>query len=313
MITLRPQEADKTSTSTSAEPRGNLWNRFWFAEMPAFNFALFRTILGLLALIWFVTLIPDFNVFFGDGSLAIDRVPGRGTFTIFSLFESEIFLWVGLALGHLASLSLLFGKLTRLGGPVLAVIIASVMAENRMLWNAGDDLLQTFALLFGIYCLLTPSSDLDTSLRIAPTTSLATGRLWLFQLIKIQMTVVYLIAFLAKIPGSMWRDGTATMVVFRLETMERFYTPAWLETNFVVGNITTWSALALEGALPFLLWNRKTRPYAIGAAVIFHIAIDWSLYIGLFSWIMILGLTAFLGPSFAVHAQTAKNKLIRGI
>lgn len=274
------------------------WERFWFAPVSAFNFATYRTGLGLLTFIWFVTLLADFDAFFGAGSLALEPKPGAGWFNIFHWLESDVFLQFGLLLGFAASGTLLFGKLTRVGGPVLAVLLPSIMTENLILWNAGDDLLQTMCLLFGFYCLLTPSSDLDTPLQLRRTSgispSLEKGRGWFFQLIKMQMAIVYFVAFIEKVPGDAWRNGTASMIVARSETLERFYTPSLMETNYLIGNISTWTTLALEATLPLLLWKRTTRPYAIAAGVVFHVAIDWTLTIGLFSWIMILGLLAFL-------------------
>lgn len=293
-------------SSNGTKPRSDkaglatLWNEFWFAPMPAFNFAFFRTVLGLLAFVWFATLAPDFNAFFAQESLAPDPIPGRGVINIFRWFPSDVSLQVGLATALVVSTMLVVGYKSRIAGPILAVLVASFMAENRMLWNAGDNLLQSLCLLFGVYCLLTPSSDLDVSLRRSAQTasSFKVGRIWFLQMVRIQMSIVYLVAFLTKIPGTSWRDGTATMTVFRLTTLERFATPAWLETNYFVANFLTWSSLALEGLLPFLLWNRRTRPYAIVAAVLFHIAIDFALAIGLFSWIMVLGLSTFLNPNF---------------
>jgi len=279
----------------------------------AFNFALFRTGLGLLTFIWLVTLLPDFDAFFGTGSLAMERSPGTGWFSIFQWFESDTFLQIGLGLGLAASGTLIFGKLTRVGGPALALLIPSIMTDNLLLWNAGDHLLQTLLLLFGFYCLLTPSSDLDTPLQFQEPASkdrlLSNSGVWLFQLVKIQMAIVYLVAFIAKVPGSTWRDGTASMIVFRLENMERFHTPGWLETNFLIGNTITWASLALEAALPILLWKRSTRPYAIAAAAVFHLVIDWTLTIGLFSWIMILGLTAFLPSDLSARLQSMGRRL----
>lgn len=289
------------------------WMRFWFAPVSAFNFALFRTGLGLLAFVWFVTLVPDFDAFFGPNSLAMDRTPGTRWFTIFGGTDSDRVLWIGLVLGLAASGALMFGRLTRAGGPALALLVPSMMTENQILWNAGDDLLQSICLLFGLYCLLTPSGDLNVPLQLREAASadrsLNKGRRWLFQLIKIQMSVVYVVAFIEKIPGAAWRDGTASMIVFRLETLERFPTPSWLETNYFIGNVVTWSSLALEALLPFLLWKRKTRPYAIAAGVAFHLVIDWSLTIGLFSWVMALGLVSFLPSATDSWLRSLKGKL----
>ncbi len=299
--TQRQPAANESTTAVSARVNAAAaqWRGFWLAPMPSAGFALFRTGLGVLTFLWFATLIQDLDAFFGADSLALAPIAGKGTFNVYRLFPpSSGVLWLGVGLGLVASTMLIIGRNTRAAGPFLAILFASTMAENRMLWNAGDDLLQTFCLLFGLYCLLTPSADLDTPLRSSfhLNKPLRTGRVWLFQMIRIQMSIVYLVAGVAKIPGAAWRDGTATITVFRLETLERFPTPGFLETNFYVANIATWSTLVLECSLPLLLWNKRSRPYAVVAAVVFHIAIDWTLAIGLFSWIMILGLSAFWHP-----------------
>jgi len=91
--------------------------------------------------------------------------------------------------------------------------------------------------------------------------------------------------------------------------MERFYVPGFFETNFVVANMVTWGTLILEGTLPFLLWNRRTRPWAIAAGVAFHLVIGWAISIGLFSFIMILGYIPFLGPQFRDNAANFADRV----
>ena len=58
----------------------------------------------------------------------------------------------------------------------------------------------------------------------------------------------------------------------------------------------TWSALAIEAALPILLWFRPTRRPAIVAGIGLHLAIEASMNLFLFEWIMILGLLSFVRP-----------------
>jgi len=272
------------------------WSRFWFAPASAFNFALFRTGLGLVTFVWFVTLIPDFDAFFGPEGIGLQPAPRSQWFTIFTWFDSPVFIRITVWLGLIASGMLIAGKLTRVGGPALAIFVPSIMAENQILWNAGDDLLQTFCLLFGLYCLLTPSNSLDIPLQLRDPASnlrrLRNGHTWFFQLVKVQMAAVYLVAFISKVPGS-----------------ARFPTPSIFENNFFVGNLFTWTSLMLEGLLPLLLWKKKTRVYAIAAAVTFHLAIDWTLTIGLFSWIMILGLSAFLPSDTDTKLRSANRRL----
>lgn len=46
--------------------------------------------------------------------------------------------------------------------------------------------------------------------------------------------------------------------------------------------------------IPFLLWNKKTRPFAFIAIVIFHTLIALLFNIGMFPWIMIAGSSIFI-------------------
>lgn len=282
------------------------WNQFWFSPIESsFNFSIFRTGLGVIAFIWLATFIPDLTTFFGNSGLDPSPFYQTTRLGIFRLLTADIFLWIGLLLGLVASGLMIWGRYVKFAGPTLAVLVASFMGENRLLWNAGDEVLRTFTLFFAVFCLLTPSYVLDTPIGKAAklNVSLPEGRNWLFRLVQIQMTIIYLVTFLAKIPGESWRNGTAAMTMFRLESMERFYVPGFLESNFFLGNLITWATLILEGTLPFLLWNRRARPYAVAAGVAFHLIIAWSISIGIFSWVMILGYVPFLSAGFLGNAR----------
>lgn len=51
--------------------------------------------------------------------------------------------------------------------------------------------------------------------------------------------------------------------------------------------------LALEWTLPVLLWLKPTRRAAIAVAIVFHLAVDYSMNLLLFHWLMILGILSF--------------------
>jgi hypothetical protein len=51
--------------------------------------------------------------------------------------------------------------------------------------------------------------------------------------------------------------------------------------------------LALEWGLPVLLWVKRSRKAAIIVGIAFHLAVDWTMNLFLFHWIMILGLVSF--------------------
>ncbi len=309
--TVEP-DVEQVGLTGLASRASRSWNQFWFGPIESsFNFSLLRTGLGITAFVWLATFIPDLTTFFGSNGL--DPVPFYQTsrIGIFRWLKADIFLWIGLIVGLVASALMVWGRYVKIAGPVLAVLVASFMGENRLLWNAGDEVLRTFTLFFGFFCLLTPSYVLDTSITKASKLNVALpeGRNWLFRLIQIQMTIIYVVTFLAKIPGDMWRNGTATMTLFRLESMERFYVPDFLESNFLLGNLFTWATLLLEALLPIMLWNRRLRPFAVAAGVIFHLMIAWSISIGLFSWVMVIGYIPFLSPTFRENVNAILGRI----
>ena len=56
----------------------------------------------------------------------------------------------------------------------------------------------------------------------------------------------------------------------------------------------TWSTLALELALPVVMWLPRTRLIAVVVAGLFHLSIDYTMNLFLFHPIMLIGLLAFV-------------------
>lgn len=62
--------------------------------------------------------------------------------------------------------------------------------------------------------------------------------------------------------------------------------------------IFSWSGALYDLIIPFLLWNKKTRPFAFILVVVFHI-LTWTLFpIGVFPWVMIFSTLIFCSPEF---------------
>ncbi len=88
--------------------------------------------------------------------------------------------------------------------------------------------------------------------------------------------------------------------------MGRSFLPvSWFDAAWFVKSIT-WTSLALELILPFALWWPPTRRLAVVVGILFHLAIEATLNLFLFEWIMILGLIAFLQP----HQLSATKTII---
>jgi len=120
---------------------------------------------------------------------------------------------------------------------------------------------------------------------------------WALRLIQFEITAIYASNALSKFQGDTWRDGTALYYVSKMTDMfGRGWFPAGLfEIEWFV-RFATWSVLVCEMVLPIALWIGPTRRLAICLGVALHLAIEYSMNLFLFEWIMLVGLMAFLSP-----------------
>ena len=69
-----------------------------------------------------------------------------------------------------------------------------------------------------------------------------------------------------------------------------------IATNEVLSNLFTFGTLAIEASLAILVWNRRARPWVIGAGVLMHGLIAINIMIGFFTMAMFVAYLAFAPP-----------------
>lgn len=113
-------------------------------------------------------------------------------------------------------------------------------------------------------------------------------------LVRWQMALVFFVTAAQKVRGDLWWSGEAVWVAI---TNVEFAHPGiarMFAEHFWLVNVATHATLAFELAYPFLIWERRTRPWILGAAFVFHLgtAVLFGLY--LFAWVAIAGHIAFI-------------------
>jgi hypothetical protein len=94
----------------------------------------------------------------------------------------------------------------------------------------------------------------------------------------------------------------------------RFPVPMALLDSIPFLQAMTWSTLAIEIALPILVWFRPTRVPTLVVAIAFHLSIDYTMNVFLFQWVMILGWLSFLATTdlrWMYAAGTGKETMRR--
>lgn len=287
------------AVATSA---ANRWNQFWFEPQATSSVALFRIAFGLVAVGWTVSLIPDVMTFYGPDGI-LPSPPARQP------YEWGLLFWfphptvvIAIVAGTLAAaIAVTVGAFTRTASVLLAVGLMCIAQRNDFVTNSGDTVVRNLAFLL----ILTPAGAALSVDRFRK----ARDRFWEFparapwglRLIQIQVSVGYLSAVWQKAAGETWRDESAVSYALRMENIGRLPTPAFITESASITGALTLATLLLEFSLGVLVWNRVCRPWVLALGVCFHLAINWSIMVGFFSWAMIASYLAFVPPETATR------------
>lgn len=279
---------------------GAAWGRFWFTPASGATFALWRTAVGVTAAAWLVAVGVDLITFFGDGGLRPNPFYSDHRIGLFQWIDGNRALYGVYFAGLIAAIGLIIGRWVRVAGLVVFYAVLSIQLDNTSILNAGDILVRIWFAYFAIFALLTPSRVLRVPL-FGEVGSDGVRRYpqvptWLLRMVQIQMTVIYPAGLFHKLDGSTWRDGTAALYALNLQDFERFPVPDLVTNSLFIGWILTYLTLAIEFSVPFLLWTRRTRRFAVVAGLGLHVGFDYALRVGFFAWAMTVGYIAFLTP-----------------
>ncbi len=292
---------------------GRVWNRWWYGETGGGPLGLTRIALGLLVLAYIALLWPERMLWFSEqGLLSIaqsDLFNERNGHVPRIDFLHGVTTLHGLSVffGVFAAAALLFtvGLWTRASAITVWACLLSVHDRNVPIHNSGD----TVMLVMVAYMALAPSGAACSLERLGRIWRGREGDLpppivpWAQRLMQLQIATVYLCTSLSKLTGAQWRSGMAVYYPLHLPDSARFPVP-WMDSSHVwLIQLLTWGALGIELALWTLVWFPRLRLWVLGAGILLHLGIDYSLNIPLFSALMIASYGVFLTSADWLRAQ----------
>jgi hypothetical protein len=271
------------------------WNAFWFTPQPAASLLAVRVVFGCTVLLWGLALAVDLDSFFLAGRVLPEPSYGPNRIGLLRFWSGDGAVLAVYTALMAAAVAVVLGKGLRLALPVVWFGITSLTLAASAVDNAGDQLLRIWAAYLAVFALLTPSRWWAGSLRRG-TDRAAPAPTWALRMMQLQLSAVYIATIIDKLPGDTWRDGTAAYYALELDDFARFPVPDAVAHSLVLSNIFTWTTIGLELSLPFLLWTRRTRRFAIVAGVGLHVGFDYTMRLGFFLPAMVLGYLAFVTP-----------------
>ncbi len=292
------------------------WNEFFFAEQSPTPIALFRILYGVLVIATLTLLRPDWLTWYGvhgwvSFPTAISLEPGT-RLNLFSVIPQndtwiEALFWISLA----PAILLTIGFLTRLNSVLVFICLASIQHRNPYITHGGD----TFLRLAGFFLIFAPAGaalSVDRLIRIRRRKEPATLQPqspWAQRMIQLQLALLYFVAFLLKVKGVPWVQGTALFYVYHLDELKRFPLPFWFLRPMVL-KLGSWSALVLEFSLGVLVWVKEFRYILLTLGLLFHLWLEYSLNIPLFQWDILSAYVLFIDSD---DLRRAGNWMARGM
>lgn len=284
------------------------WNSFWFAPQSPSPVALYRIVLGLLALQEVtIHLSHDWQFYYGQYGL----IPVQSIVAHWWLLDPQFDLmlllpqtdWWRMAFFSFYSVALLFmifGLCTRVSTITVFFCLLSIDRHFPFNLNGGDCFMRIamFLLCFSsagdAFSLDNVIAGWKSDWRTAGFAHRPSSP-WAQRLIQIQLAVAYFVTECWKLSGRPWQDGSAVYYATRMEEFIKFHMPFFLDNKFCI-KMLTWFTLLIEGALPTLIWFRKLRYWVIAGGILLHVGIDYCINLPIFEWVFMATYIVYFYP-----------------
>ncbi|HEY2882447.1 MAG TPA: hypothetical protein VGJ15_08440 [Pirellulales bacterium] len=319
------QTAETTATVETAPLRtlpsqwGAAWTRFWFTPSDAIVLSLLRILIGVVALWWYLSLIPDLQRWFGPSgifplAIARDIRNSSDGFAIspLDLIDSAAQLWLAYGIGLAAIVLMIVGLFSRVTTILSLLFVLSFIHRAPMLSRPVDNILA----LAMFYLCLGPTGanfSIDSLLRkrrmlnrpsadpaqfsAIQYSSAATVAMRLMQ---VHLSLVYLAMAIAQLQWPIWWQGTAVWWMMarpesRLVDLTGLSGLGEKPFDYLV-NFLTHAIVVYELCFAVFIWRPLVRPLLLVAGVFVWLGLALIGGSPIFAVLMLFATLAFLSP-----------------
>ncbi len=119
----------------------------------------------------------------------------------------------------------------------------------------------------------------------------------------LQFVVVYSVAGLTKLQSNLWRNGVALYYVLNTDEFTTHFAQQHIATNDFLVMAGTYLTLSFQLAFPFLIWQKKIRPYLLAIGTFLHLQIAFVMGLLDFGFAMII-------CYFLFHSEETSRKIL---
>jgi hypothetical protein len=292
-----------------------------------YGLSLLRILYGVLVLGLLTVNFADRHYIWGSASQWLQPLVSedRSPFALFARGSSAAFTAKYLLMGFVAVVFTV-GWRTRFVTPVLLILWISLVRQNPVSTDAGDDIVRLM-LFYLCFADLSAHWSLDARRRAreAADTVRAGARVrssWFGNLCHnfaviaaaCQIFVIYLASGMYKVQGEMWQHGTAVAYPIRVGSYMPWPSLSDLLSSNAYGVFAvSYTTVLLQLFFPFLLLMRTTRILALIGVTVMHLGIAVVLALPFFSLAILAADSIFVRDSTFTRLEHAANQLLRTV
>ena len=294
---------------------GKAWSQIWFQNSSTVPLEISRIGIGTALLLHYGMATLHVFDFWGDGGLMPRRLLDQ---EVTDPFVQSVFFYFSaswqLALFHALFLACCISFMLgwRTSWVKWVVLIGQISYEHRnpMFFYGVDKILASLLL---ILCLAPVgralSLDRLRAIRAAKRIKLnatipAYRSEWTgacLRLMQVQMAVLFFYSAVSKMGSDDWMSGDAVWHVFTTDEHYSALILSALASNYWLVNVATYGTVLIEIAFVFLIWQPRTRPYLLAAALLLHAQLAILMGLFYFSFVMMMGHMSFVRPKWLTH------------
>lgn len=252
-----------------------------------------RPLFGIFLTINLLELWPDRHLFFGSGGFLPDDIVETYTSQSWSiksfLPRSEAGVTCYFLVHFAAIATLILGIFPRCSALAVFVLFSGLMNSNLLIFDGEDTMFRLFAFFF----IFAPGPKELRNAGLPGQPGANPYPVWPLRLFQFQVCLMFIACALQKMKGEFWADGTAMYYIFRLYDFYRLPAPDLFTENLMMLKLMTWGVIVFELAAPILIWFKETRIPTLILLICFHLAIELTMNLLMFHWIMITGWLCF--------------------
>ena len=131
-----------------------------------------------------------------------------------------------------------------------------------------------------------------------------------FLMCRLQVVMMYLIAGLSKVGGVLWQNGTAIYYTLQVDEYTHPLAKDLVSRYTILAVMGTYITLLYQVMFPWLVWNKKMRPWLLSVGSCIHLQISFVMGLFMFGFAIAVAYLSFAGEKFAERILRGPDRLL---